>query len=102
MKTHLLYGVLNLWSSQSEILESTNNGPVECSIRSRRTIHGRELGLRINRCSGGLAVKHASTIQELMSVLPLMKKEAIRTTNNLDAEEVVQRTQVLMANSARR
>ena len=30
-----------------------------------------------------------------MSILPLMKKEAIRTSNNLDADEIVQRTQVL-------
>ena len=74
MKTHLLYGILNLRLSQSEILESTNDGPVECSIRSGRTIRGRELGLHINRRSGGLAVKHAGALQELMSVLPLMKE----------------------------
>ena len=30
-----------------------------------------------------------------MSVLPLMKKEAIRTAHHLNTEEVVQRTQVL-------
>ena len=30
-----------------------------------------------------------------MSVLPLMKKETIRTTHHLNTEEVVQRTQVL-------
>ena len=30
-----------------------------------------------------------------MSVLPLMKKEAIRTAHHLDTEEVVQRAQVL-------
>ena len=30
-----------------------------------------------------------------MSVLPLMKEEAIRMAHHLDTEEVVQRTQVL-------
>ena len=30
-----------------------------------------------------------------MSVLPLIKEEAIYSTNNLDPEEIVQRTQVL-------
>ena len=95
MKTHLLHSILDLQSSQSEVLESTNDRPVESSIRSRRTICGRELGLCVNRHSGGLAVKHASALQELMSVLPLMKEEAIRTAHHLDTEEVVQRTQVL-------
>ena len=36
-----------------------------------------------------------SALQELVSVLPLMKEEAIRTAHHLDTEEVVQRTQVL-------
>lgn len=95
MEKHLLDDILDLWSSQSELLESTNNRPVESSIRSRRTIRGIKLGLRINRRGGGLVVKHASVLQELMSVLPLMKKEAIRTVHHLNTEEVVQRTQVL-------
>ena len=84
MKAHLLHGILDLRSSQSEVLESTNDRPIEDSIRSRRTIRGRKLGLHITRSSGGLAVKHAGTLEELVSVLSLMKEEAIRTTNNLD------------------
>ena len=32
MKTHLLHDILDLRSSQSEVLESTNDRPVECSI----------------------------------------------------------------------
>ena len=95
MKTHLLHGILDIRSSQSEVLESTNDRPIESSIRSRRTIHGRKLGLRINTRSGGLAIKHADALQELVSVLPLMKEEAIWPAHHLDTEEVVQRTQVL-------
>ena len=95
MKTHLLHGILDLRSSQSEVLESINDRPIESSIRSRRTIRGRKLGLRINRRSSGLAVKHAGTLQDLMSILLLMKEEAIRTAHHLDSEEVVQRTLVL-------
>ena len=74
MKTHLLHGILDLRLSQSKVLKSTNDRPIESSIRSRRTICGKKLGLRINRRSGGLAVKHAGALQELMSVLPLMKE----------------------------
>lgn len=95
MKTHLLHGILDLRSSQSEVLESTNDRPIKSNIGSRRTIRDRKLGLRINKRSGGLAVKHAGALEELMSVLPLMKEEAIRTAHHHDTEEVVQRTQVL-------
>ena len=95
MEANLLNCVLKLRSSESEVLESTNNGPVEASIRSGSTISSRELGLRVDRSGGRFAVKHSSTVEELMSVLPLMKKETIRTTHHLNTEEVVQRTQVL-------
>ena len=95
MKTHLLDDILDLRSSQSEVLESTNDRPIESSIRSRRTIRCRKLGLRINRRSGGLAVKHAGALQELVSILLLMKEEAIRSPNNLNAKKVMQSTQVL-------
>jgi hypothetical protein len=42
-----------------------------------------------------MTVKHASTVKKLMSILPLMKKEPIRSPNNLNAEEVVKRTHIL-------
>ena len=95
MKTHLLHDILDLRLSQGEVLKSTSDRPIESSIRSRRTIRSRKLGLRINRRSGGLAVKHTGALQELVSVLPLMKEEAIWTAHHLDTEEVVRRTQVL-------
>jgi hypothetical protein len=42
-----------------------------------------------------MIVKHASTVKELMSILPLMKKEPIQTPNNLNVEEVVKRAHIL-------
>jgi hypothetical protein len=42
-----------------------------------------------------MTVKHASTVKELMRILPLMKKEPIRTLNNLNPEEVVRRAHIL-------
>ena len=36
-----------------------------------------------------LSMPARSRLEKLMSILPLMKKEAIRTSNNLDAEEIV-------------
>ena len=95
MKAHLLNSVLKLRTSKSEVLKSTNNKPVEGSIRSRRTIRGRKLGLRINWRSGRLAVKHARSLQKLVGVLLLVQEEASSPAHYLDAEEVVQGPQVL-------
>lgn len=95
MEAHLLNSILELRSGKCEVLKSTNNRPVEGSIRSRRPICGGELGLRIDRRGRGFAIKHPSAVKKLMSILPLVKKEVIRTSHHLDPEEVVQRTQVL-------
>jgi hypothetical protein len=43
----------------------------------------------------GLAIKHAGAVEELTGVLALVQEETIGATDNLDAEEVVQGTQVL-------
>jgi hypothetical protein len=42
-----------------------------------------------------MTIKHTSTVKELMSILPLMKEEPIKTPNDLNPEEVVKRTQIL-------
>jgi methyl coenzyme M reductase subunit C-like uncharacterized protein (methanogenesis marker protein 7) len=42
-----------------------------------------------------VAIKHPNAIQKLMSILPLMKEETIRTPNHLNAKEIVERSQVL-------
>src|SRR4051812_6294784 len=42
-----------------------------------------------------IAIKHPCTLEKLAGVLLLMKKEPVRTPDNLDAEEVVERAEVL-------
>jgi hypothetical protein len=54
-----------------------------------------ELGLRVNRRTHRMTVKHASTVKELMSILPLVKKEPIRMLNDLNPEEAVKRAHIL-------
>jgi hypothetical protein len=89
VEAHLLNNILELRSGESEVLKRTHDGPVERGIRRRRAIRGRKLGLRIDRRGDGAAVKHTGAIEELVSILLLMKKETIRSAHNLDAEEVV-------------
>jgi hypothetical protein len=95
VKAHLLNNILHLRPSESEILQGANNEPIERSIRCWRTISGRELGLRVDRSGHRVAIKHPSAIQKLMSILPLMKKETIRTPNHLNTKEVVERSQII-------
>ena len=42
-----------------------------------------------------MTVKHPGALEEVVSVLPLMKKEPIGAPYDLDAKEVVERTEVL-------
>lgn len=42
-----------------------------------------------------MAVEHASTLKKLMGILLLMKKETVRTPNDLNAKEIMESTQVL-------
>jgi hypothetical protein len=42
-----------------------------------------------------VAVKHPCTLEKLVGILPLMEEEPVRTSDNLDAEEVVKRAKIL-------
>lgn len=95
MKAHLLNSVLQLGTSERQVLQGTNDGPVEGGIRGWRSVSSGELDLRIHVSSRGLAVKHAGAVKVLMSRLPLVEEEAIGTTYYPDAEEVVEWPQVL-------
>jgi hypothetical protein len=95
MEAHLLNSILQLRVSMSEILKSTDNRPIEGWIRGRSAITSRELGLHVDGRTHRMTVKHASMIKKLMSILPLMNKEPIRSPNNLNAKEVVKRTHIL-------
>ena len=91
----MLDSILQLRSGKSKVLQGTDDGAIERCIRSRRTISRGQLGLRVDGSRRWFAIKHSSALEKLMGVLPLMKEEACRTTRHLDAEEVVERTQVL-------
>jgi hypothetical protein len=51
--------------------------------------------MSVNRCGAALAVSHASTLKDVLSILALVKEAAIRPLLYWDAEEVVERAEVL-------
>lgn len=95
VKAHLLHGILEIRASKRQVLQRTDDGAIERRIRGRRAVKCRKLGLRVDRRGGRLAVKHARALEKLMSIPLLMKKEPISASDNLDAEELVQRPHIL-------
>jgi hypothetical protein len=70
-KTHLLNGIGDLRTGEGEILEGTGEAPVLSRIGDGGTLRGGELGASINRGGGGVAFKHAGSLQEIDGVLSL-------------------------------
>jgi hypothetical protein len=95
VEADLLHGVLQLRASESQVLQATNNGAILRRIRSRRSSGGGELGVLVDRSGRMRAIKHPSTLKNILSVLTLMEKEAVRSVHYLKAEEVVKRAEVL-------
>jgi hypothetical protein len=51
--------------------------------------------LGVNRSGAGVAVSHRGSLQDIKSILPLVKKDPGRMRLNSDPEEVVKHTQIL-------
>jgi hypothetical protein len=62
VEADLLHGVLQLRASESQVLQTTNNGVIVRHIRSRRSSGSGELGVRVDRSGRRRAVKHPSTL----------------------------------------
>jgi hypothetical protein len=55
--------------------------------------------LGVNQSGAGVAVSHPGSLQDIKSILPLVKKYPGRMKLNSDPEEVVKHTQSFIANS---
>jgi hypothetical protein len=95
VKAHLLDHVGDVGPGEGEILES----PSQAAIGSRVADRGPHVrgghGLSVNRSGARLAVAHASTLKDVMSILALVEEEAVGPLLYWDAEEVVERAEVL-------
>jgi hypothetical protein len=72
-------------------MKSTDNAVVGSGVTSRDTVVG-DLGLCVHRGRTWLAVQHASALQYIMSVLLLLKKQAIQAMLNNNPQKVVKGT----------
>jgi hypothetical protein len=74
METDLLQGVGDVWPGEGEVLKGTGKTPVAGGVRDWVTCGLRELGLRVDWGGAGLAVTHLGSLQNVKSVLSLVKE----------------------------
>jgi hypothetical protein len=88
VKAHLLDGVGDVWPGEGQILQHTCEALVGYRVSDRWLVVLRELRPSVNRRGVGLAVGHASPLQDVKSILALVKEEPLGPSLGSDAEEV--------------
>jgi hypothetical protein len=73
METDLLHGVGDVQPGESEVLKGTDKTPVPDGVLDWATLGLRELRLCVDWGGAGLAVNHLGPLQNVKSVLPLVK-----------------------------
>jgi hypothetical protein len=72
VKAHLLDYVGDVKSGESEVLEISDQASIGNWVADRSTHVGGDLGLGVHRRGAGLAVAHASVLNDIPSVLALV------------------------------
>jgi hypothetical protein len=76
METDLLHGVGDVQPGEGEVLKGTGKTPVAGGVPDWVTRGLRELGLRVDCGGAGLAVTHMDPLQNVKSVMSLVKEES--------------------------
>jgi hypothetical protein len=94
VKAHLLDGVGDVRPGEEEVLKGPGKTPVAGGIGNRGA-DGGEFALCVHWSRAGLAVSHASAVEDVDDVLPLVEEHARGTALDGDPQEVVERPEVL-------
>jgi hypothetical protein len=95
VQTDLLHGIDDVGPSECQVLESSCNASELRGVLNGRPRVPHQLHLEVDWSRARLAVHHDCTFEDVKRVAALMEEQAIRTTLNGDAEEVVKRPEVL-------
>ena len=95
METDLLNSVGDVRPGEGEVLQGTGQTPVGSRISHRITQISRQLRLSVDRSGAGLAISYPSPLQDIKSVLPLVKEKTRRERLNSDTQEVVELIEIL-------
>jgi hypothetical protein len=74
---------------ERRLLERACQAPVRCRIGDRGPVVLGELCLSVNRHGTGLAIEHASPLQNVDGVLTMVQEETLGPTFGSEAEEVI-------------
>jgi hypothetical protein len=74
---------------------NAGHAAVEASISDRLAVSRRGLGPCIGWCGDGLAVRHSSSLEEIINVVGLGEVEAVRGAPDIDAQEILEVAHVL-------
>jgi hypothetical protein len=77
VEAHLLYHVGSGGPGEGEVLESPSQAAVGSWVTYGAPRVGGDLGLGVDRRGVGLAVAHASTLKDVLSILALVEEEAV-------------------------
>jgi hypothetical protein len=95
VEAQLLDCVWNVRLGKGEVLESFGQATVGSRVADGGAHVEGDLGLSVDRHGAGIAVVHASTLKDVLSVLALVKEEAVRLLLHRGIEEVVEVVEVL-------
>lgn len=95
MQVGLLNGVCKVWTREGQILQSTDDAPVERRIGDALTINTWELAFCVNWSRSRLAMCHARAVEHLVCILLLGEEETIGRSSDLNAKEEMYRSKVL-------
>jgi hypothetical protein len=98
VEAHLLDDVGDVGPGEDEVLRCPDKAPVAGRISDRGACGG-GLALRVHRGRAGLALGHASALEEVDGVLSLVKEHALGPALVGDPQEVVERPRSFIANS---
>jgi hypothetical protein len=95
MEAHLLDNIGDVGAGECEVLERACQAPVRCRVGDWGPVVLGEIRLSVDRRVAGLAIGHADPLQNVDGVLTLVQEETLGPPFGNDAEEVMERPQVL-------
>jgi hypothetical protein len=94
VQTNLLHDIGDIELSKHQVLESSCNAPELGGILYQRPKVRSKLHLDVDWSHARLAISHGRTLNDVLCVSVLVKKQPIWTTLDDDAEELVKRAEV--------
>jgi hypothetical protein len=95
MKAHLLDSIDDVEMGEDKVLQCSDKTLITGRISHRRAGVGGDLALSVHQSRAGITISHASSLEDVNSVLALVEEQALGLTLNSDPQDVVQLTQVL-------